>query len=131
MAEHPGVARARESVELYMRGDFDRLREFYADDVIWHAAGKNPLSGDYRGREELFKYFEQVRSMTEGSLKLEPTSILASDQHTAMFTRVTGEREGKRLDVMLAQAFRVDSEGRYVEYWSMADDQAAVDAFWA
>ena len=131
MDEHEGVARARESVELYTNGEFDRLRDFYAEDVVWHAGGRNPLSGDYRGRDQLFDYFERVRGLTGGSLKIEPTSVLASDKHTAMFSRVTGEREGQTLDVMLAQVFRVDADGRFVEYWALADDQDAVDAFWS
>lgn len=131
MEEHPGVARARQSIELYMKGDFDRLRDFYAEDVVWHVAGRHPLSGDYQGRERLFEYFERVRSATGGSLVLEPLSILASDQHTAMFTLVRGKRDGRTLDALLAQAFRVDPDGRYVEYWAMAEDQRAVDEFWS
>ena len=131
MADHPGVQRARESVELYINGDFDRLRDFYAEDVVWHTGGKNPLSGDYKGRDALFEYFTKVRAMTGGTLHIEPASIMASDQHTAMFARVTGTREGKTLDITLAQAFKVDEDGRYVEYWAMADDQESVDSFWS
>jgi hypothetical protein len=40
-----------------------------------------------------------VRELTGGSLALEAQAILASDQYTAMFTRVTGQRESNTLDV--------------------------------
>ncbi|MGH9224468.1 MAG: nuclear transport factor 2 family protein [Acidimicrobiales bacterium] len=90
-----------------------------------------PLVGDYKGRDALFDYFGTVRSLTGGTMKIEPLSVLSSDRHTAMFTRVTGTREGKTLDVTLAQSFKLDEDGRFVEYWAMADDQDVVDAFWA
>jgi hypothetical protein len=55
----------------------------------------------------------------------------ANDEYCAIFARVTAQRDGKQLDVQMAQCFGYDAEGRWAEYWAMADDQAAVDAFWA
>ena len=129
--QHPGVERARESMALYVKGDFDRLRDYYADDVVWHVGGKHPLSGDYRGRDALFGYFRRIRELTGGTMGLEAEAILASDRHVAMFTRVTARRDERTLDVLLAQAFRLDADGRCVEYWAGAEDQDAVDAFWS
>ena len=68
--------------------------------------------------------------MTGGTLTLEPETILTSDEHTAIFMRVIGERDGKTLNVTLTEAFTIGptadgtSSGR-------ADDQDAVDAFWS
>ena len=131
MSEHPGVARARASIDAFNRGDMESLRDFYTEDVVWHVAGKHTLSGDYRGRDELFAYFDQARRQTGGSLRLEPEAILASDQHVAIFMRVTGNRDGKSLNATLAEAFAVGPDGRWTEFWSLADDQDAVDAFWS
>ncbi len=131
MDQQAAVDRVRESLELVAQGNFEALRDFYTEDVVWHVGGNHPLSGDYRGQDELIKYFEQVRSMTHASLSLEPESILASDKHVAMFTRVKAEREGKTMDVVLAQVFRVAPDGRWSEYWALADDQEAVDQFWS
>ena len=131
MNEHPGVERARSYVDLFHSGNLDALRDFYGEDVLWHVAGRHSLSGDYRGRDALFDYFRKASELTGNSLRLHPLSILASDRHTAMFTRVTGERDGKTLDVVLAQVLRVGPDGRWTEYWAVADDQDAVDAFWS
>lgn len=131
MDEHPGAERARQSLELVTQGDFERLRDFYSDDVVWHVAGDHPLSGDYRGKEELFEYFARVNSLTGGSLAVEPESILATDKHVTMFTRVKARRDDKSLDVVLAQVFHVGPDGRWNEYWALADDQEAVNAFWS
>jgi ketosteroid isomerase-like protein len=125
------AARVRASVDAYNRGDFETLRDFYAEDVVWHAVGNNSLSGDYRGRDALFAYFEQVRDLTAGTLQLHPESILATADEVSMFTRVTADRPGKRLDVLLNQTFKVGPDARWTEYWALADDQEAVDEFWS
>ena len=42
---HPNQALARREIELIEAGDFDALQELYADDLIVHYPGRNPLSG--------------------------------------------------------------------------------------
>jgi ketosteroid isomerase-like protein len=131
LAEQEGVQKAREYIDAFHNWDVDRMRDFYSDDIVWHVAGTHPLSGDYRGKDALFDYFTKVREMTGGSLRLEPESILASDRHTAFFTRITAERDGSSLDTLLAQVMRVGPDGRWTEYWAVSNDQDAVDRFWS
>lgn len=127
--EHPSVARAQASIDAFNAGDMTALSDFYADDVVWHVAGRHGLSGDYTGRADLMGYFERVREQTGGTLRLEPEAILASDS-TRRCTSVTGTRDGRSLDVTLAEALTVGLDGRWNEFWSLAEDQDAVDAFW-
>ncbi len=131
MGEHPNITRAREAFEVFARGDLESYKAFFADDVVWHVAGTHPLSGRYQGRDALSDYFQRVREMTQGTLTVEPNTILADDSHLGVFARVQAERNGRTMDVILAQAFRVDPEGKWTEYWALADDQEAVDAFWS
>ena len=131
MADHPGVATARRYLEDYAERGPEAVSDYFSEDVVWRVGGQHPLSGEYRGKEELLEYFATVREQTGGTLRLEPQSILASDRHTAMFTRVTGQRNGRSLDVVLAQVLANGPDGRWTEYWALADDQEAVDAFWS
>jgi uncharacterized protein len=131
MSEHPGVARARQYLSTFQQGDFDSLEDFFTDDVLWHVGGNHGLSGDYRGKESLFGYFRKVNEITGGGIKLDPEAIMASDRHVAMFLRVTGARDGRQLDVSMAEMVKVHPDGRWSEFWAMADDQDAVDRFWA
>jgi ketosteroid isomerase-like protein len=130
MGEHPNVGLMQRYLDTFAEGDLEGLMEFFAPDVVWHVAGAHPLAGDYRGKEQLLGYFQQAQSETAGSLKLEPDAIMASDEHIALFLRVSGERAGKRVDAEMAQAFTVDADGKLSEFWSMADDQDALDEFW-
>jgi ketosteroid isomerase-like protein len=129
--EHPNVQGIRDALAAYNRGDLESMRSFIAEDVLWHVGGNHPLSGDYRGRDAVFDYYAKVRDLTGGTLTLEPLDILANDQHGGIFMRVSGQREGKTLDVVLAEALTLDESGRWAEYWALADEQDKVDAFWA
>lgn len=131
MSEHPQVARRRAYLEAFSRGEFDAVRDYFAEDVVWHVAGNHPLSGDYRGRDALLAYFTKVRELTDGTLTLEPTGILGNDDHVATFLRVHGRRGERELNVVMADMIKVGPDGAWTEFWSMPDDQDAVDVFWS
>jgi len=131
VTEHAGVAKARHFLDALSRDDDQALGDLFTDDVAWHVAGAHELSGDHRGLEELVGYFGHLRTRSDGTYSLALESVLASDLHTALFTRATAEREGRTLDVLLAHALTVRSDGLWREYWVCADDQDAEDAFWS
>src|SRR5436190_22569015 len=125
MTEHAQVVKTREFLDTFARGELDALGAFFSEDVVWHVAGSHPLSGDYVGREALVSYFKRAREESGGSLALEPSGILANDEHVALFLRVTGERDGKTLDIEMAEVMNVGSDGLWTEFFSMPDDQAS------
>jgi hypothetical protein len=56
-------------------------------------------------------------------------ALLASDDHVIAFVRVTSERDGKTLDVVLAQAITFNAEGKTTEAWFLPNDQRGYDQF--
>jgi uncharacterized protein len=132
MDEHSNVARVRDALETFNCGDLDVYREFFDDDVVWFVRGTHPMAGAYRGIDALFDYFGRARSVTGGSLRIDPVDIVADDRHAGVVARVRGSREDERkLDVEMAEAFIFADDGRVREFWALASDQDAVDAFWA
>lgn len=107
------------------------MREFLADDIVWHVGGNHEMSGDYRGVEAVVDYFRGVRKATAGTLQVEPVEVLANDRHASIFMHVTAHRDVRTLDLLLAEALTLDARGRWSEYWALAKDQDAVDAFWS
>jgi uncharacterized protein len=131
LSEHPNVTRTREYLDTFARGDLEALRPYFSDDVVWHVAGNHALSGDYFGKDELIAYFHEARELSGGTLTLEPSSIMANDEHVVVMLRVSGERNGKTLDIEMAEAFTVLPDGTWSEFWAMPDDQVRVDEFWS
>jgi uncharacterized protein len=122
--------RLGEAMGLISRGEVERFGEvLLADDVVWHWPGRSSVSGDYRGRDEALRLLGGFRELTGDRLTVEPIDILEGEDHLMSFTHVTAEKEGDRLDVMMADAMRFGEDGRVVEYWTLSNDQAAVDRF--
>ena len=125
------VQRLEAWLAAYGNHDREAMAESLAEDAVWHVGGTHRLSGDYRGRDAILGYFDSVRTETADTMRLEPLEVLANEQHGAAFLRVTAERQGRNLDVVVADAFLFDGKGLILEFWAHANDQQAVDAFWA
>ena len=112
------------------RGEIDRFGEILlADDVVWHWPGASSVAGDYRGRAAALDLIRGFHRLTGGRLTVEPVDILEGRDHLMSFTHITAEKEGQRLDVMMADAMRFTADGRVEEYWTLSNDQKAVDDF--
>lgn len=131
MHEHRNIAMIRSALEVYNSGDDNAMRGFLADDILWHVGGNHQMSGDYIGIEAVVDYFRRVRRETAGTLQVDAAEILANDRHASIFMRVSAYRDVRWMDVLLAEALTLDPNGRWTEYWALANDQDAVDAFWS
>ena len=122
--------RLAEAMAAVTRGDVDGFAEILvADDIVWHWPGRSSVAGDYRGRDAVVGLIRGFHQLTGGRLRVEPVDILDGREYLISFTHVTAEQEGGRLDVMMADAMRFGDDGRVVEYWTLSNDQRAVDAF--
>jgi uncharacterized protein len=129
MNEHPHVTRAWQGFEAWNTGRLDVLREAFSEDVVLHFAGNNAMSGTYRGRDEVMDAL--VRAGQGGTPRAELEAVLASDDHIMAFFHATAERDGKTLDVVLAEAMTVNADGKTTEVWFLANDQTGYDQFWS
>ena len=127
MTEHPNAATARRSYEAWNIGGMDVLRDGFADDVVFHFAGNNAMSGTYRGQDAVM----DVLVSQPGFPHAEMETILASDDHIIAFFHAISERDGKTLDVVLAEPMKVNAEGKITEIWFLANDQRGYDQFWS
>ncbi|MDN5852014.1 MAG: nuclear transport factor 2 family protein [Actinomycetia bacterium] len=131
MTEHPNATTVQAALDAFAGGDLEGYVAYFSTDVLWHVGGANPLSGDYRGRAAVLDYLQRARDRSDDSLRVEPQSVMADDRYCAVFVRVTGKRGDRPLDVRMAECFRFDESGRLTEFWALADDQPAIDRFWA
>ena len=128
-AEH--VERVNRSLESIARRDVDGFMDCWAGDVVWQVAGDNPLSGVYRGGEEVRKVVRGFMDAVGDEFRLEPVDVLADDQHVAIFFHATGERGGKRIDMTSTTFIRCDHQGRWHYCWWVPSDQRAYDDYFS
>ena len=127
---HPNEELVRKGYEAFGKGDMDTLNDLFADDIVWHAPGRNPLSGDYRGKQEVFDVFGKVFELSGGTFEIELHDVLANDEHVVGLLTTRGERNGKKLENRGAQVFHV-KDGKVTESWLHSQDQYAIDEFFS
>ncbi len=125
---HPNEDLLRRGYDAFAKGDMDTLNELFADDVVWHSAGNNPLAGDYHGKQEVFGLFARLNELTD-SFEQELHDILANDEHAVALVRVRGSRGDRTMEQNAVHVFHM-VDGKVKEYWLHNFDQAASDAFW-
>ena len=122
--------RLAEAMAAISAGDVERFGDILiSDDVVWHWPGRSSVAGDYRGREEALGLLAGFHRLTRNRLRVEPLDILEGDEFLMSFTHVTAEQDDRSLDVVMADAMRFGPDGRVVEFWTLSNDQEAVDSF--
>jgi len=125
---HPNEELVRKGYEAFASGDVDMMRQVLAPDVIWHAPGRNPLAGDYRGVDEVLGYFGRSMETTQGSLRVTVEDVLVNDRGAAVLQRSTAQRSGTSIDDIGVNVFRIE-DGRATEVWQFWGNPYAADEF--
>ena len=131
MGEHPHIALFRHAHEAFERGDTEAMRSWFSDDFVWHEPGNNPLSGDYRGADEVFGLFERIASKTDGRFDTHLEDVLATDAHLVVLLRLRAQVGTKSIDMPRVNVYRVQPDGRVAERWGYVGDQAGFDDLFA
>jgi uncharacterized protein len=82
VTEHPHEEVFKRTYEAFTAGDLEALAELFANDVVWHTPGRNPLSGDYEGRDATFASFTREFELSGGTYAVQLHDVLADDDHT-------------------------------------------------
>lgn len=126
MAEHPNVARIRDGYTAFAKGDFAALNELFAEDLLWHEAGRNQLSREYRGRDAVYDFFGKLMEVTGGGFHIDLHAVFADDEHGVALVRMTTSRGGKTAITNDAHVFHM-RDGKVTEFWDASTDQYAFD----
>lgn len=126
---HPNEELLRRGYAAFDAADLDTIRELFAEDAIVHTVGRNPLTGTYKGRDEIFGFLAQLVTLSEGTYKVELHDVLANDAHAVALGKVTASRAGRSLAYNQVATYHV-RDGQVFEAWYVGDDQYAEDEFW-
>ena len=130
MAEHPNLIAARAGYEAFATGDMATVASLFADEIVWHSAGDNILTGDYEGKEAVFGYFAKLMEETGGTFRNEIHDMLANDDHGVALVTVSATRGGKTLEDRVIHVFHM-SDGKMTEFWAFSENQDGFNDFWA
>lgn len=131
MAEHPHIALFHAAHEAFERGDTEAMRSWFAEDFVWHEPGHNPLSGDYRGADEVFGLFGRIGRATNGRFDTLLVDVLANGTHLVVLLELVASVGERSIGMNRVNVYRTNADGRVAERWGYVGDQAAFDALFA
>ena len=107
---------AKDGYQAFGRGDAEGAMENISDSIEWVVAGDNALSGTYRGKEEVGKFWAQI---AEKGFQTKPVEFLADGDKVVVLTEnsAAGE-ESRTVDVLT-----YDSDGQLVRFETFGAEQ--------
>lgn len=123
------VEMARKGYEAFNEAHIDEAMATIHDEIVWHAGGDNPLTGDYRGKEAVMELLAKFGQLTEGTYEADIHDIVASEDHTIVIGTYTATRHGRTHSARFVDVVHPAPDGRAKEFWRFLDDQAAEDEF--
>ena len=129
MAEHPNIALVKKGFAAFEAGDIATLNTMFADDVVWHGAGRSFLGGDFKGKGDVLGVFARL-SQEADSFEQKAHTILADDEHAVALVEARAARDGKKATMQQVFVFHI-AKGQIKEAWVTLHDQYAADEFWA
>ena len=116
--------------KAFGEGDMETLGGLYTDDVVQTMGGKNQLSGEFKGRDDVIGLYGKMFELSGGTFKAELKSAKADGDKVVSVHHLSGERGGNTLDVDESIAFSFSGD-KITRLDLSSDDQGAIDKFWA
>jgi uncharacterized protein len=127
---HPNEDLLRRGYQAFAAGDIDTVLSLFADDIVWHVGGTSKVSGDYRGHQQVVGFFSQMMELSGGTFRLDIHDVLANDVHGTVLATARAERDDQKVEVREVNIWHL-ANGKATEFWSFAEDEDALDKFFA
>jgi hypothetical protein len=124
---HPNEAMFRQLLETWGRGDREATAGFFAEDVVFSYPGPGPLHGDYRGRDELLRFWADQDRHSGNRFKPEFLDLVASDRNIFLLVKLGSGDDGSWIRVVVYEV----ADGTIVNARVLEDDPVTAEAFFS
>jgi ketosteroid isomerase-like protein len=133
MMTHPNAELARSEMKAVLAGDLEGMLEHYAEDVVFHYPGRNPLSGTYHGKDGVRSWAAKADELLGdgGSLTRTLHDIVANDDYAIQLVSVDARRADGRTARWDAAAVMRVHNGKFSDIRIDVFDPYAVDELFA
>jgi hypothetical protein len=133
---HPHLALFEIAEDVRNRQSFEPadmavLHRFLDENVTWHGAGNSQFKDGAHPRENVIALYKLFKQYSNGTFAMHYSGMYAGDDHAVSFVKLTADIGPKHMDFDEVNLFHLHPDGSTWEFWGIAEDQDAVDAFWA
>ncbi len=116
--------------QAFSRGDLGTVFGILGPDITWHVPGSSPLSGDYKGHEQVGAFFGATMKLSAGTFNIDVRDILAKGEQVVVLCTVAAERHGQSWSSPEVHVWRVAGD-RAVDFREFQGDEHTEDKFWS
>lgn len=127
-SEHPNAVTMRRAFEAFGRGDLESVRQSLADDCTWTQPGSTPISGVYRGWDEISSMFLRLFELTGGTHRNTLLDVLAGDSRAVAVYDATSTVDGRTATHRNVLVNEVDTSGRATTCTNLPYDLEAFES---
>ena len=120
----------RRAYEAFSRGNLSVVFEILDQEITWHVPGSSPLSGDYKGHDEVGAFFAMTMELSGGTFTIDIQDVLAQRDQVVVLCTVAAERHGQSWSSPEVQVWRVIGN-RAVDFREFQGDEHTEDRFWS
>ena len=114
----------------FAKGDIPAVLAAFDAEITWHVPGHSPLSGDYKGHNEVVGFFKHTLALCGGIFAIEVHRILAEDDVVVALVTVKAERNARSAAFPEVHVWRL-ANGKVTEFREFQGDEQTEDRFWS
>jgi ketosteroid isomerase-like protein len=120
----------RKAYADFGKGDIPAVLAAFDKSITWHVPGHSPLSGDYRGHDEVLGFFNHTFALCDGVFAIEVHHILAETDLVVALVTVKAERNSRSAAFQEVHVWRLVN-GRATDFREFQGDEQTEDRFWS
>ena len=116
--------------EAFAQGNIPAVLQAFDEKILWHVPGRGPISGDYKGHEEVLGFFKHFMDLSRGTFRIQVDDVLANESRVIVLVTESAERKGRKWSSPQVHAWTVKG-GKATVFWQFQGDQQTEDEFWS
>jgi uncharacterized protein len=124
------AATIRKAYDDFAKGDIGAVLGAFDASINWHVPGHSPLSGDYKGHNEVVGFFKRTMELSGGIFSIEVHHVLAEQDVVVVLATVRAQRNGQVAEFPEVHVWRI-ANGKAVEFREFQGDEQREDRFWS
>jgi len=129
MMQETNAVTIRKAYEDFARGNIPAVFAAFDTAITWHVPGHSPLSGDYKGHDQIGTFFRRIMELS-AAFGIDVHKVLADDDVVVVLTTVHATRNGASASFPEVHVWHMKN-GKATEFREYQGDEQREDQFWS
>src|SRR5437764_12401145 len=112
----------RKAYQDFASGNVPAVFAAFDPGINWHVPGHSPLSGDFRGHDQIGGFFQRIMELSGGAFSIEVHNVLAGGDLVVVLATVNAQRNGVAASFPEVHVWRLKN-GKATEFREYQGDE--------